>query len=115
MQSNILIATSLLICLATLESIAQSAEDLQIIYYNVLNWIEIGIADYETSGIITSNQLIGSSARVDYDAAVEINLNFPFHVNAGAVFEAFIDGCNQGDGGLNKLVRKRSHEVSQIN
>ena len=62
---------------------------------------EIGVADYETSGKISSTQLIGSAALVDYDAAAEITLDFPFEVMLGGVLEAFIDGCNQGSGGVN--------------
>ena len=66
-----------------------------------LSGTEVGIADYETSGTILSTQLIGTAAKVDYDAAVDITLDFPFEVMDGAIFEAFIDGCNQGNGGVN--------------
>ncbi|NNF22124.1 MAG: lamin tail domain-containing protein [Saprospiraceae bacterium] len=60
-----------------------------------------GTADYETSGSIISDQIIESAATVDYDAASEIILNPSFEVKAGSVFEAFIDGCNNGGGGSN--------------
>jgi len=46
-----------------------------------LSGVETGIADYETSGTISSTQTIMGSAVVDYDSAVEITLNFPFEVN----------------------------------
>jgi hypothetical protein len=65
---------------------------------------ETGIADFESSGPITSEQIIESTAIVDYDSALEINLNFPFEIELGAEFEAFIDGCNNGGGGLNATV-----------
>ena len=57
--------------------------------------------DYETSGDITSDQIIQASAVVDYDAVTEINMVFPFEVQLGAVLDAFIDGCNGGMGGSN--------------
>lgn len=66
-----------------------------------LSGTESGIADYETSGTITSTQIIMGTAKVDYDAETDITLEFPFEVNSGAVFEAFSDGCNNGAGGVN--------------
>ncbi len=62
---------------------------------------EVGIADYETSDSITSDQIIEATAIIDYDAVTEITLSFPFEVKLGATFEAFIDGCNNGGGGSN--------------
>ena len=73
---------------------------------NMIVGIETGIADYETDGVIESTQLIGSAARVDYDSATEINLLPGFETQLGAEFEAFIDGCDLGGGGLNFKVRE---------
>lgn len=66
-----------------------------------LSGTESGISDYETSGTIVSTQTIMGSAIVDYDSAIEITMDFPFEVKSGAIFEAFIDGCNNGAGGSN--------------
>ena len=62
---------------------------------------EIGIADYETSGDIVSDQIIEATAQVDYDAVTSITLNPGFTIQDGGVFYAFIDGCNDGAGGIN--------------
>ncbi len=50
-------------------------------------------ADYEASGVIDSDQVIGMNAVVDYDSGSEINLLEGFEVQLGAIFQAFIDGC----------------------
>lgn len=51
-------------------------------------------ADYETSGSITSTQVIsGAGVVVDYDALSSITLNPNFEVQLGVDFHAFIDGC----------------------
>lgn len=50
-------------------------------------------ADYEASGIIDSDQLIGTNTIVDYDSGSEVNLLEGFEVQLGAIFQAFIDGC----------------------
>ena len=63
--------------------------------------VEIGVADYETDGILESTQTIDFSAIVDYDSAIEVNLLGGFETILGAQFEAFIDGCNGGLGGQN--------------
>jgi len=56
--------------------------------------------DFETDGIIDSDQIINGNAVVDYDSAVEINLLIGFEVILGVSFNAFIDGCgNLLDGG----------------
>ncbi len=60
-----------------------------------------GVEDYETSGLILSDQLIKSTAIVDYDATTTIELLPGFEIELGAIFEAFIDGCNNGGGGVN--------------
>ena len=77
---------------------------VQIINYtgpNTLLGIENGIVDYETNDTIMSTQLIAPSAIVDYDAAKQICLEPGFEVEQGAIFTAFIDGCNDGGGGEN--------------
>ncbi len=58
--------------------------------------------DYETNGAISSSQHIGSSnpIQVDYDSAIEITLLPGFTVELGSEFNAFIDGCNGGTGGI---------------
>lgn len=61
--------------------------------------IENGNADYETDGAIESNQIISTSAIVDYDSATSILLESGFCTELGATFDALIDGCNQGSGG----------------
>ena len=50
-------------------------------------------ADYETDGIIESDQQIYNNATVDYDSAISIELFDGFEVRAGSTFHAFIDGC----------------------
>lgn len=57
--------------------------------------------DYETDGEISSIQLIPKGIPVDYDSAMGISLDQGFEVKTGAVFDAVIDGCNQGAGGGN--------------
>ncbi len=69
--------------------------------YGPLTGIEAGVADYETDGILDSYQIIESTGYVDYDSGTEINLLPGFEVKMGAVFYGFIDGCNNGAGGLN--------------
>ncbi len=68
---------------------------------NALVGVETGIADYETNDAIESTQSIDATAIVDYDAAQQICLNAGFEVVQGAIFTAFIDGCNGGLGGEN--------------
>ncbi len=65
--------------------------------------VETGIADYESSDWISTTlpTTIQAGASVDYDAVDFIELNGDFEVQLGAVFEAFIDGCNNGGGGNN--------------
>ena len=70
---------------------------------NGLMQTEIGVADYESGDwiITTLPTSIEPGASVDYDAVDFIELNGDFEVKLGAVFEAFIDGCNNGGGGNN--------------
>ena len=60
---------------------------------NALSGTESGAVDYDTDGAIESTQVISASATVDYDSGTSITLEFPFEVQLGALFEAFIDGC----------------------
>ncbi len=64
-----------------------------------LTGVELGMKDYETDGVIESTQQIDFSAIVDYDSAIEVHLLPGFEAIQGAVFEAFIDGCDNGGGG----------------
>lgn len=59
--------------------------------------------DNESQGTITSTQQIAATAIIDYDSATEIILDLGFETFLGAVFEAFIDGCNNGMGGSNLM------------
>lgn len=49
--------------------------------------------DYETNGLIESNQHINTNISVDYDSRSAIQLQENFQVMQGAIFHAFIDGC----------------------
>ena len=77
--------------------------------------VETGISDYESSDIITTtaNTLIQPGAMVDYDAVVSVELNPPFEVQVGAAFEAFIDGCNNGAGGVNIIEEETTQEANK--
>ena len=68
---------------------------------NKLTGLEDGFADYETDGVIESCQTIGSNAVVDYDSQVEINLEIGFETINGSEIFIFIDGCDNGGGGIN--------------
>jgi len=68
---------------------------------NELDGVELNIADYETDEKIESTQVIKAGALVDYDSNSEIFLKAGFEVDINACFYAFIDGCNNGFGGLN--------------
>jgi len=58
---------------------------------NQLSGTQNTIADYETDGLIQSNQII--DANVDYDSGTAIELMQGFEVKIGKLFNAFIDGC----------------------
>ena len=58
---------------------------------NQLTGTQSTIADYETNGVIESDQII--DANVDYDSGTEIDLLSGFEVKLGKIFHAFIDGC----------------------
>lgn len=58
---------------------------------NMLTGTQTAVADFETDGIIESNQII--DADVIYDSGTSIEMVEGFEVFVGRVFEAFIDGC----------------------
>lgn len=60
---------------------------------NSLTGTITGTVDYETDGVIQSNQIITGTPTVDYDSNTCIELLNGFEVRATAVFNAFIDGC----------------------
>ncbi len=66
----------------------------------VLTGTEDGVADYEATWIESTQEIL-SGATVDYDVTDYIMLEPGFTVDLGAIFEAFIDGCNNGNGGSN--------------
>ena len=68
---------------------------------NMLQGLVNNNADYESDGIIESIQTIDTSGIVDYDSGSEIHLLPGFSTMIGAQFQAFIDGCDFGGGGLN--------------
>ena len=59
------------------------------------------VEDYETNGAITSTQEIVMPAKVDYDSKNWIDLLPGFSVENNVDFSAFIDGCDNGNGGIN--------------
>ncbi|NNL93813.1 MAG: S8 family serine peptidase [Saprospiraceae bacterium] len=69
--------------------------------YGALTGTINSIKDYETDGVIDAFQVLDSLAIVDYDSGIEINLLAGFEIKQGALFYAFINGCNNGNGGLN--------------
>lgn len=72
----------------------------QMLAHPTLPTIENGIADHESTTIVSS-ATISNTAKVDYDAESSVTLTNGFCVQIGAEFMAFIDGCNNGGGGLN--------------
>lgn len=75
---------------------------------------ETGVADYETDGILESQQTIDATADVDYDSALEITLFPGFNTIQGALFHAFIDGCMGlmfDDGNSEKVVNGNSGRI----
>ena len=60
-----------------------------------------GVEDYESMDFIETTQTLVSGSQVDFDAVQSILLDSGFEVEAGAIMEAFIDGCNNGGGGVN--------------
>ena len=70
--------------------------------FGALIGTEVGIEDHETDGPIESTQTINPMGKVDYDSQIYIDLNPGFNTVLGAEFNAFIDGCNGGSGGVNQ-------------
>lgn len=68
-----------------------------------------GNPDYETDGPLESTQNI-TGGMVDYDSKIYVLLNPGFQITAGAVLCAFIDGCNNGNGGVNLKEDKEETE-----
>ena len=61
---------------------------------NALTGVQSTNADYETDGIIESDQIItGAGTTVDYDSGTYIELKMGFETLLGSIFHAFIDGC----------------------
>ena len=75
----------------------------QLTHMNGLQEVETGVVDYESADWINTTlpTVIESTAKVNYVATQYIELNGEFEIKAGAEFEAFIDGCNNGSGGNN--------------
>ena len=68
---------------------------------NALSGTINSVVDYETNGVIESTQELTITARVDYDSKKWIDLLPGFTVTNKVNFSAFIDGCNEGAGGVN--------------
>lgn len=80
---------------------------------NGLNSAETGVADYESSDWIETfgSTTIQPGAQVDYDAVDYIQLNPGFEVKVNAIFDAIIDGCDNGGGGVNLINDSNSLET----
>jgi len=66
-----------------------------------ISGIETGISDIEADNWIESRELVLNNASVDYDAVDFVELRSGFEVDASSDFMAFIDGCDNGAGGIN--------------
>lgn len=66
-----------------------------------LSGTQSGQLDSESGDWITSTQTIQAGAAVDYDGTTYVQLDPNFCAPATANFNAFIDGCNSGGGGIN--------------
>ena len=60
---------------------------------NKITGNSLGNFDYETDGIIESDQVMISPHMIDYDSKLSINFLNGFEIKIGALFQAFIDGC----------------------
>ena len=58
---------------------------------NQLTGTQSTVANYESNGTITSDQVI--DANTEYNSGSELNLIVGFEVKMGKLFHAFIDGC----------------------
>lgn len=62
---------------------------------DALDGVQSNSEVFETNGDIESTQQItGNGTNVIYDSRFNVFLNAGFEVNVGAIFEAYIDGCN---------------------
>ncbi len=77
----------------------------------MLTGLVAGVEDYESMDFINTIQVLRANSQVDYDAADEIILDTGFETELGAIMEAFIDGCNNGSGGVN--LQNNSEEESK--
>jgi len=67
----------------------------------MLTGMVIGVEDFEALDFITSSQILRDGSRVDYDAVDSITLISGFETNLDVDLEVFIDGCDNGGGGVN--------------
>ena len=58
-----------------------------------LTGVQATNADFETDGVIISDQIIAAGVTVDYDSGTYMELRAGFEVQQTAIFNAFIDGC----------------------
>ena len=56
-----------------------------------------GSKQYKINGVIQSDQTIVSPNAVEYSSDTEINLNQGFEAQAGASFDAYIEGCDENE------------------
>jgi len=60
---------------------------------NRITGMSTGSFDYETDGIIESEQMIISPHMIDYDSQISIEFFSNFEIAVGALLNAYIDGC----------------------
>jgi len=75
--------------------LSEGTEEYSIANRNMLTGTQLNTADFETDGIIESDQIIQGTQgiNVDYDSGTQILLKPGFEVKLTNVFHAFIDGC----------------------
>jgi hypothetical protein len=71
-----------------------------------LNGATSGNTHYQTGGQLTSTQIIQSGDTVDYEAGMHVELLPDFEVELGAVFHAYIGGCDYS-GNRQKQIEKK--------
>lgn len=62
--------------------------------YN-LTGVQVNDFNFDTDGIIESNEIISVLGKVQYNSGISIHLNPDFEVKQGSVFHAFIEGCRE--------------------
>lgn len=67
----------------------------------ILSGIAPPLLDLESSDWIQSTQTLTGNTSIDYDAVNYVELNAGFCAPASTTFNAFIDGCDNGGGGVN--------------